>query len=121
MSLAIPADLSVTSTSSCYWAKPKYYTYNYYGTMTYSYYCIEWCSNGGVVTSVPSLWCGGSVWQGGTYEGCSINRGVLGYSRVYINGNWDYNWWNIYHRDVEVDAYHYASGAYTGTWTLRYG
>ncbi len=111
---------NVQAGTSCWWAKPTWKLYDGFGKLTSrSWYYIEWCGSGGVVTDVLTLTCGGAgsfLWE---YRGCSVRRGALGYSSVRVLGDWTYRlgWGGAYkYQYVEVDARDYWNGVYTGTW-----
>lgn len=122
---AVPAALSAsvtTVTDTCFYAQPTYYTYNGFGLATTSWYYMEWCGSGGVVTSVLTLYCGGSASNGWEYTGCSVNRGSTGFSFVNVNGSWSYRsgccGFYVY-RYVSVAAKHYHTGVIAGQWTAE--
>jgi hypothetical protein len=117
---AISAEMEATSAATCWWAQPEYKVYNGFGNLaTWSWYYIEWCASGGVITSVPSFFCDGLGAQGWEYRGCTKNRGSTGYTTMKVNGTWTFRFGccGAYtYRTHKVDATHRANGTYSGTW-----
>lgn len=118
----VPDQEATASSSSCFWAKPSYDVYNHLGKISESWYYIEWCGSGGEVTSVLTLYCGGTGHGAFEYLGCSVNHGSVGFSSVKILGDWTYRAgccgaYNYHY--VEVDANHYHDGTYSGTWSAN--
>ena len=117
---AISAQIAGTTTATCYWAQPEYKVYNGWGNLaTWSWYYIEWCASGGVITSVPSFYCDGLGAQGWEYRGCNKSRGSTGFATMKVNGTWTFRFGccGVYvYRTHKVDATHRANGTYSGTW-----
>lgn len=117
---AISAQIATATTATCYWAQPEYKVYNGFGNLaTWSWYYIEWCASGGVITSVPAFFCDGLGAQGWEYRGCTKSRGSTGFSTMKVNGTWTFRFGccGVYtYRTHKVDATHRANGTYSGTW-----
>ena len=108
--------------ATCYWAQPEYKAYNGFGNLaTWSWYYIEWCVSGGVITSVPTFTCDGLGAQLWDYRGCTKSRGSTGFSTMKVSGTWTFRMGccGVYtYRTHKVDATHRANGSYSGTWWI---
>lgn len=114
-------DYYVTASGqSCYWSQPSHTVNNQYGQISNSWYYIEWCGDGGVVSDVLTLWCDGAGSGGYTFQGCNINHGSTGFTSVHVGGTWNYRFGccggYLYHYS-SVSADHAADGGQSGWWT----